>query len=388
MTALAAAVLAGLVANFGLATYGLREIGAATREQARAIMADLLCSKLLLVAMVLAAAVVAVPWLPQPWPALVAVMLLAQVFDAVTDLLNVGFRATGRFADETRVATMAALLQFTLVTGTLLVWPQLLAAAVAYCLARGAVLGLTWRGQRQYFAGLRPAPWRRGLARLRAARAYAADYGLQALFGQVDSIVLAFYFGPAAVGVYQAGMRLFLGASQAASVLGNVAIPKLSGMRAQGLDMSKEARRVQLAFVMAGAAGGAVLAALPGSMITNALGEGYVGLVELMPLFGLLFMVRLSASASGVLLTVAGQQPLRASLTACHWVVVALVAWAVLPAAGVHGWLGALIFGNVVLLSAYAYALHRTSPVPTPALPVVASLATCAIFLVVALARY
>jgi O-antigen/teichoic acid export membrane protein len=183
-------------------------------------------------------------------------------------------------------------------------------------------------------------------------------------------------------------MRLFLGASQAASVLGNVAIPKLSSMRAQGLDTSKEARRAQLAFVLVGAAGGAAMAALPTSLIKNVLGDEYADLAKLLPWFGVLFMVRLSVSASGVLLTVNGQQSVRAGLTACHWGVVALVAWAVLPDFGVHGWLGALLFGSVVLSSAYAYVLHRTSSARTPALPVVASIATCAVLVVVALTRH
>jgi O-antigen/teichoic acid export membrane protein len=388
MTALAVCIWAGAFANFGLATYALREIGAASQQEARTIMADLLCSKLLLLGVVLVCAVAILPWLPAPWPALVSVMLLAQVFDAITDLLNVGFRATGRFAAETRIATLSALLQFALVTGTLLLWPSLLTAAAAFCAARGLVLWLTWRGQREYFAALRPSPWRPAVARLKAARAYALDYGLQSLFGQVDSMVLAFHFGPAAVGVYQAGMRLFLGASQAATVLGSVAIPKLSGMRAQGQDITATSGRVQLAFVLVGATGGLAMASIPASFITGALGNGYAELSRLLPWFGLLFVIRMSASASGVLLTVDGRQTIRAGLTACHWVVIALSAWALLPAAGVQGWLVAVIAGNVALLLAYGYALHRTGRTRTPMLPMLASLASCAILLAFAVERH
>lgn len=387
MTALAASVMAGMVASFGLAIYGLREIGAATQDQARTIMAELLCAKLMLLALVATVAVLALPLLPAPWPALVALTLLAQLFDAVTDLLNVGFRATGRFAAETRIATTSALLQFALVTGTLLLMPHLLAAAAAYCVARGLVLWLTWRGQREYFAGLRPAPWRRGVARLRAARAYAADYGLQSLFGQIDSIVLAFYFGPAAVGVYQAGMRLFQGAAQAASVLGNVAIPKLSGMRAQGLDSTKTRTRVQLAFVLVGAVGGLSMALVPASLIGMALGDGYLGLAQLLPWFGLLFMVRLCAAGWGLLLTVDGKQPLRAGLTAAHWVVVAAVALTVLPAAGVIGWLAALLAGNMALVVAYGLALRHSQSTGLRSFPLLASLASCTALLVVVMTR-
>jgi O-antigen/teichoic acid export membrane protein len=249
------------------------------------------------------------------------------------------------------------------------------------------VLGLTWRGQRQYFAGLRPAPWRRGLARLRAARAYAADYGLQALFGQVDSIVLAFYFGPAAVGVYQAGMRLFLGASQAASVLGNVAIPKLSSMRAQGLDTAKEARRVQLAFVLVGALGGLALALLPPGIVVAMFGPAYLEMTNLLPWLGALFLVRLSAAAWGLLLTVSGRQSLRACLTAAHWVVIGAVAFLVLPSTGVVGWIAALLAGNVALFITYALMLRRTTGASVQGLPLFASLASCAGLIAFAMTR-
>jgi O-antigen/teichoic acid export membrane protein len=387
MTALAISVLAGLVANFGLSTYVLREMGAAAQDEARRIMSEVLTAKLCLVLGLALAAVIVLPWVPARWQPLLALMLLAQVFDAVTDLLNVGFRATGRYAAETRIATASALVQCGLVAGALLLWPTPLAAAAAYCVARGLVLVMTGLGQRSYFAGLKAAPWRLGLARLRAARSYAMDFGLQALFGQVDSVVLAATFGTAAVGAYQAGMRLFLGGAQAASVLGNVAIPKLSSLRAKGLPTAHTVARVQLAFLIVGSVGGLLLALVPADWVTYALGDEYQGLVTLLPWFGLLFLVRLTAASWGLLLTVEGRQGSRAIATLFHWLLIAAVALYILPEAHVAGWLIALTVGNAALALAHIAILYRINTQSVRNASALVSLASGAVLLAIAIHR-
>jgi O-antigen/teichoic acid export membrane protein len=369
MAVFAASTLGGLVANFGLATYVLREVGAATADDALQIMREVLTAKLMLVVVVLAAAAILVPWLPTAWHALLGWMVLAQVLDAVTDLLNVGFRATGRYASETRIATASSLLQFALIAGTLATWPTPVAAASAYCAARALVLAMTWTGQRAYFGAIKPAGWRSGVVRLRQAKAYAADFGLQSLFGQIDSIVILHYFGAAAVGLYQAGMRLFLGGAQAASVLGNVAIPKLSAMPRGGDQFDTAARQVQLAFLAVGLGGACVFASLPASAVARFLGPDFLPLMSLLPWFGLLFVIRFSASSTGVLLTAIGKQTSRARLTAVHWLVAALVAMLVLPSRGLQGWLWALIAANAVLSAGYMVILLRSKAVRLGPLP-------------------
>lgn len=360
MTALASAVLAGLVVNYGFANYALREIGASSPERGRGILSEVLTAKLLLGASVLLLAGSLLPFLPVHWRALIALMLLAQTFDAVTDLLNVGFRATGRFADETRVATLGALIHFALVSATVWAVPDVHAAAAAYLVGRLAVLTITWHRQRQHFKGLRPAPWRQSLQRLKAARAYAVDNGLQSLFGQVDSLVIAHFFGPSAVGIYQAGMRLFLGGAQAASVLGNVAIPRLASLHAQGQQLHRQARRVQGAFLAAGLLGALAMVACPSNWVTLVLGSDYAPLVGLLPWFALLFLVRFAASASGVLLTSLGLQTRRATWTAMHWVLIAVIAAWWIPDQGTSAWLQTLVLGNAFLAAGYTLELQRS----------------------------
>ena len=358
---LSVATLLALIANYGLTPFLLREIGAAPAQASRH-MAEVLSAKLLLTAVVLLIALAGLPWLDQPARLVFVSLLGAQLADALTEFLNVGFRATNRFADETRLASIAALLQCAIVTAALWWLATPLTAAAAFLLSRLAVLALTWLAQRRYFAALRPAPLRVAWARIRATQAYAVDFGLQSLLGQVDSIVLNHFVGPVAVGLYQAGMRLFNGGAQAAGVLANVFLPRAAaaaGAGDEGQGFRRESARIQWAFVAVGLGFGLALCLLAEPLVRVLFGADYLALVTLLPWFGLLFFVRFFASSWGVLLTSAGAQSFRAGINAVQWLLIALLSLVAVPAYGLVGWLACLIVGNVFLSAAYVWRGQR-----------------------------
>lgn len=360
---LSVATLLALVANYGLTPYLLREIGAAP-DRASQVMAEVLSAKLLLTLAILVAAAAALPWLEGSVRAVFLLLLCAQLADALTEFLNVGFRATNRFGDETRIASLAVLLQFAIVTLLLWLWPTPLVAAIAFMLSRMAVLLLTWVAQRRYFAELRPAAPALAWARIRTTRSYAVDFGLQSLLGQVDSIVLNHFVGTAAVGLYQAGMRLFNGGAQAAGVLANVFLPRAAaaaGAQDDGLSLRRESSRVQWAFVGFGLGFGLALCGLAEPLVHLLFGAEYLGLVEVMPWFGLLFFVRFFASSWGVLLTSAGAQRFRAAMNAVHWALIAALSVVLVPRLGLTGWLLSLAAGNALLAAAYVWRGRQLS---------------------------
>lgn len=360
---LSVATLLSLLANYGLTPFLLREIGAAP-DQAHRHMAEVLSAKLLLTSVVLLIALACLPWLNPQARAVFLLLLGAQLADALIEFLNVGFRATNRFAAETRIASVAAVLQCAIVTLALSWLATPLMAAAAFLLAKLAVLALIWFAQRRYFAALRPAPLQIAWARIRATKAYAVDFGLQSLLGQVDSIVLNHFVGPAAVGHYQAGMRLFNGGAQAASVLANVFLPRAAAAAAAsaadaGHGFRRESARVQWAFVTVGLCFGLALCLLAEPLVLTLFGADYIDLITLMPWFGLLFFVRFFASSWGVLLTSAGAQGFRAKSNALQWLLIAALARVVVPAHGLVGWLVCLIAGNVFLSCAYVWRGRR-----------------------------
>lgn len=354
---LSVSTLLALVANYGLTPFLLKEIGA-NPSGAEALMGEVLTAKLLLTASLAVLGLLIATGLDGVSRAVFLLLLAAQLADSLTEFLNVGFRATNRFAEETRTASVGVVIQFVIVAGVLAWQAHPIAAAAAFMASRLAVLLLVWRAQRGYFAGLRLAPVATAVARLKATRAYAADFALQSLLGQVDSVVLNHFVGPAAVGLYQAGMRLFNGGAQAAGVLANVFLPRAAAAASAadgGRGLQHEAARVQWAFLAVGGVFGLALCVLAQPLVHLLFGESYRALVPVLPWFGFLFYVRFFASSWGVLLTSAGAQTFRAVINAVHWAVIGAASLFLVPSFGLIGWLVCLALGNAILSAAYVW---------------------------------
>ncbi|NRR31609.1 oligosaccharide flippase family protein [Oxalobacteraceae bacterium] len=355
---LSVAGLLCMLANYGFTPFVLREIGARP-EQARTVMGEVLSAKFLVSALLFGGTLLSLWWIEAAVRWVFLALMAALLADSMTDFLNVGYRATNRYAAETRIATVAAALQFGVVIGAVWYVPTVLAAALAFFGSRLLVLLMTWSSQSSYFAGLRPAPLARAWARLREALAYALDFALQSLFGQIDSVVLGLFLSPLAVGLHQAGMRLVLGGSQASNVLANVFIPRLAAVTGDPVLRQREGQRLQSVFLAMGLGFGMVLA-LGAKPITALLfGPGFAALAPLLPWFGLLFFVRFLASSFGIMLTSAGQQGFRAKANVGHWLLILGAAALLVPRYGNQGWLIAMTLGNFALAMAYLAASLR-----------------------------
>ncbi|WP_157278108.1 oligosaccharide flippase family protein [Methyloversatilis thermotolerans] len=357
---LSVATLLSLLANFGHTSYLLKEIGGQP-SQAGALIAEVLMVRgvLSLLLFVGATLIVAV-FFGFPSCMLLALLLAAVLADGLSEVFNVGFRATDRFAAETRLATVIAGLQFVIVATALYIDASAVVAACGFCLSRFIALLMVAGVQRSYLASLGPLSMARVVSKLRATFSYGSDFALQSLFGQIDSVVLNSFLGAAAVGVFQAGMRLFTGGAQAASVLANVFLPRAAAASSDGERFRRESVRVQWAFIGVGLVFGLCLAVGSGLIVPLLYGEQYETLKTVLPWLGLLFFVRFFAASWGVVLTSAGAQTFRAWMNVVQWLLVMGVAiWSV-PQMGVVGWVCALIVGNLFLSITYllrGYAL-------------------------------
>ncbi|WP_341677867.1 oligosaccharide flippase family protein [Niveibacterium sp. SC-1] len=347
------AMLIALLTNFGFPTYVLRE-GSAARERLSRLLGEVVTANLLISLTVLVVSVCALPFIPQEhWP-IFLVLLLAKLVDSAGEILSVGYRVTGRFDTEARIAVVTSLCQLPVTIGALYLYRDPLSGAVAFLLVRVSVLVFTIRTLRGYLADIHLGRVKAALGHFRNAWAYAADFGLQNLFGQIDSVVLAQYIGVSAVGVYQAGMRLFVGAAQAVFVLGTVFVPKATAAYTAGQGAERVLKQLQLSFFVVGCAGSMVFV-LFAAPITNLLfGHRFAGLAELLPIFGLLFFMRCLSAVWGVALTIIGRQGSRFKLAALHWVLIFAASAYLVPEYGVSGWLYSLILGNVFLAAGYA----------------------------------
>lgn len=346
--------LLSLITNFGLTTYVLREIGA-DPASAEVIINEGLTGKLLLSALVFTAALLAAWGFGIECKQVFIFLLAASVADTFIEFLNAGLRARNRFDIETRLATLTSLTHGAIVITAVWAHPTVEVAATAYALSRLVALALTVPTVSRHFAAPKLAGLGNSLTRLRKAVVYAIDFGFQSLFGQVDSVVLNFFLGPVAVGLYQAGMRVYQGGSAAVQVLANVFLPRVASKANQADAFGQESGRIQLAFLSFGALFGLAMAFFSDLIVQILFGPTYLDLAKLFPLFGLLFFVRFAAAAWGVVLTAAGEQRYRTYATVTHWVLIAGAALILIPVMGVAGWLASVILGNVLLGTLYAF---------------------------------
>lgn len=355
MLCLSVASLLALVSNFGLVVRLLREIGRDVTA-APVILSRTLSAKLLVTAVAWLVSLAVLPLLDAAARLPFGLLMLAMLAEGFTEFFSAGFRASQRFDVEARLAFAGGLLQLSGVASVALWTQSLLWISMAYFATRVAVLLLTWVVLRRIVGPLRLVSLAESWREARAAVSYAIDAGLTSAFGQVDSVVLNHFLGPVAVGLHQAGMRLFMAGTQAAAVLANVFLPRAAAVHARTSVESQrqETMRLQFAFLATGVAFGWGMALAGGWLVDRLFGEAFAALTTLMPWFGLLFAMKFIAAAWGVVLTARGLQGYRAAASALHWCAIGgLAAWLV-PSHDNLGWLLSLTGGTLVLAILYA----------------------------------
>lgn len=362
MLCLSIAALLAIAGSFGLVTYVLRELGRAG-ELNRGVWSEALSAKLIATSFAFALSLLVLPLLSPDLRWAYVALVVAMQAEAFGEFCVAGLRARERYDVEARLALVSGIVNATGVGVVAWATGSLPAIALTYAFTRLVMaFVIVWRVA-AVLGPLQPAPLSAGWRRLKSASGYALDSMLTSAFGQVDSLVLNHFLGPLAVGVHQAGMRIFLAGSQAATVLANVFLPRAARAHSLGADESRrEVGRLQLAFLLVGASFGLLLAACGHWLVGLMFGDQFAALGELMPWFGLLFAVKFGAAAWGLVLTASGAQRYRALANAFHWLCVGVGAWFLVPRLGNLGWLLALITGNLVLYGLYAAKTASASP--------------------------
>ncbi len=346
------ATLLATIQNFGLVPYMLKEAGR-TPDSMEVVTNEVMSVKILLTGGLVIGAGVGASLIAPSARIVFAFLLLAQIIDSFIEILNVRYRVTGRYHEEAKYSVAFSVAHVVVVATIAFISVSPLMAASAFFLSRlTTFLALLWLQSGQ--AG--KIKWV-GLAKTRQNIkknvSYAIDFGLQNLFGNIDSLVLGFLSGPLAIGNYQAAFRYYNGGAQASNVFGNVFLPRLSAVRDEEQLFVDEVNKAQWLYLMMGASFGLFLAIASKPLAVLVFGENSEGLSQLLPWIGLLFYMRMVASAWGVVLTSVGEQRYRAYVNGAHWLVVLTAAWLLVSSLGAIGWVMALVGGSSCLGVAY-----------------------------------
>ncbi|TFW16408.1 lipopolysaccharide biosynthesis protein [Duganella callida] len=347
--------------EYGFGPQLLREIGRAPGEAPR-IMGRVWVAKLVLSLVVVALALGYFAVLParRPDALLFSLLLASCMLGSFGDFFLTAFRGIGKFHKETRIALGSSLLHFALVCALALRGASLETIGAGFVASRLLGLLWSWLGYRRELGvlALQGLGWRSALLTLRDGWAYAVDFGFTSFIQQVDTLIVHYFLGPAAVGVYQAGMRFLQGAMQFAPVLGNVYLPALAGQLDRPAELARLSRKLNLKMLGLGVAGWVGFALLGGPVAGLLYGSRYDQLMPLWPYIGLLMLLRYLAASQGVLLTAFGAQRVRVWAQMVSLALLAGSAPLLIGRYALTGMLMSLSLAALVLLAMYGAALR------------------------------
>jgi O-antigen/teichoic acid export membrane protein len=358
MYAFTIASLAVMLVDYGFAIQTIKDI---SRHPARirAVTARSLAGKVVLSVMLAAAFTVALvvlsPGHTLRWSA--TLLLAAAVVNSFALHLNCTLRAQGRFDDEAVVSAYASLALLGVVVAGLAAHVGVVAMAILFLGARVSYLAASvWYFRR--VNGFLPLP--RGTVRsvmsvLRSGAPYAVHIIVGTAYFQLDTLIIEHFRGAEGVGLFQAGARIMLAVLIIPDVLTNVYLPVLS--RASGREALELGTRMMRTLLGAGVGAYAVLATLAEPIVGLLYGSKFASTVILLPLFGLIVLVRHAGAPLGLLLTTSNRQGTR-SVAIVLALAVSLVAnLGLVPMLGLRGAVIAGVITNLVLAFVYGAAV-------------------------------
>ena len=356
---LAIATVAVMVVDYGFGLQVVRSIG--TRPDAvEQVMLRSVAAKCLLSLLVAGGALVATPWLADDRGtlALTWLLLVSSLLTSFALLLNLPFRGLGRFADETKVVVLASVIHFAVVVVAVAAGAGPLLVAICFVLSRACYLLLSLSAYRRLVARF---DWRRldgwsGLAMLRDGLPYGVFVAMGTLYFQIDTLLVQHYLGSRDVGLFQAGVRLLMGALILPEVICNVYLPAISGVAGRNVaETARLGERMTRHLLMLGVIGLAVFWLGSRWIVSGLYGADYASVVPLLPAFGVVLLLRFVASSYGLLLTVGDRQLVRTAVVSAAFVVSLAVNVLLIPRYGLRGAVLASVVTHAFLLSAYLW---------------------------------
>jgi len=356
-----AGILVKLV-DYGFLLQVARDVGRRPSD-AHATMSRALGAKLLLVVPACVAVYVIATLLPgaNGFGALLAILLADAVFNSFAQFLNIPLRALGRFDEEARIAAFGNALVFAAVAAAALTGHGPLVTAGV--MAGGRVLCVLFSSS-AYRRLLGSAPraiieWPSLRTSLWVGLPFCVHATVGTLNMQLDTLMVQHYLGAPYVGLYQAGMRLLLGALLVADALNSVYLSAMARASHDRVELSRLAQRMTRQLLTVGLlAFGCMVAAGPW-VVRLLFGGRYDALAPLLPLFGLLAFIRYAGVSYGTLLTLADRQAVRVFAVSLVMVLGLAFNAILIPRFGLTGAIVSAILGHLVLYAVYVNAARK-----------------------------
>ena len=356
-----AGILVKLV-DYGFLLQVARDVGRRTSE-AHATMSRALGAKLLLVVPAVAVAYVITLVMPgaRGFGALLAFMMVDAIGTSFVQFICIPLRALGYFDREARIASLSNGIVFVSVVATALTGHGPVMTAAAMAATRAVCLFLPWNAYRRLLGAAPQAIFEK--QSLRASLWVGLPFCVHATVGtlilQMETLMVQRYLGAGSVGLYQAGMRILLGAVLVGDALNGVYLSTMARASHDPAELARLGQRMTRQLITVGLlAFGGIIATGP-LAVRLLFGGKYDALAALLPLFGLLTFIRYVGVSYGTLLTLSDRQAVRVAAV-CVVMVLGLALNALLiPHFGLTGAISASILGHCVLYLVYIVAVRK-----------------------------
>lgn len=348
-----------LVVEYGFSYQILKEVGREPKS-VEFVMKKFLSAKVGLTFFVLSMVFLMTPFITIENDELVIFLylLLGSIVYSFTDFHNVAFRALGLFNVETGINIFSNIILFSFVSGMAFIGYSPVVVAGTFLLSRVIHLLITLHKYTSLIG--RPSVEFRAseiASTVRSGLAYGVDVSVTNLYGNIDTILVKLVLGDAAVGVYQAGMRLVQSVLLFLPVFGNVYLPGLSHKKKSAAEFSELANNLQIKTVGIGLLCGVTFVFFGFDMTLFLYGTEYSQLAEIIPYLGLFIFLRFVVASYGVTLTASGLQVARVWSITISSISLSIFGYVFLQDDGIVGICRALLLSTVILYALFFLVL-------------------------------
>lgn len=343
MYMISVATLLTLLCEFGFTQQILKEAGTC-HEATDELAARLINGKFWLTLLTWAAATVylLVGGLPPNLILPFVLLLASSTVLSFADFFSTFLKAKFFYKEDVKISLWANVVLFGVAMLAVYFWPeQFLPVSIVFFLARCIHLGLAVRQYRQSISTSMQVSihFGRAVAVIRQNVAYGLDVAVGTAFANVDGLLVTHFLGYAANGIYQGAARFYQGASLLPPLFASLFLPRL----ARAIDQDKPdmvSRLTVMMYTSMLALGFLILIFFwfSGSLLHFIYNDSQLNeAATLMPVFGVLVLVRFLAASQGITVTVLSGQKIRGMLfLGSLLLLIILGAW-LLPVYGVAG---------------------------------------------------
>lgn len=363
MAHFSAAYIIALPVNFGLSIYVLREVPI-SKDGGQEVIRDAVSFKIIVSILILALMLITRIFYEFNL-ILLALLYIMHATESFTDLFCAHIRSKGNFDIETKFASKQALIQFSIISISSIVLRDLNSIAISFLLSRLISLGLIWQ-KLSAQADLRKlnVTFLSCKTIAKKSSAYFADFGIQSTLIQIDVVLLNYFSGYTAVGLYQAAIRIAHGVSQAITILVNVLLPTLSKKYDSTELNTRGAAKVGMLFLVAGITLASPVYFLSDFLSVRIFGASYNGLSDILELVAMFIVIRFAGAGGGLLLIASGNQSARATIMFFGLLGLLIASWFFMPAFGARGAVLAMMTSYTIIAlltwSVFFYSLYRS----------------------------